>query len=293
MSSYYVRVGIETHIELNTKSKAFCSCEHKIGAEPNTNICPVCMGLPGAIPSVNKSAVEKTIQAGLLFGCEIQKESYFERKNYFSPDLPKGYQLVQYNSPIAKGGCVKLASGKQVPLNRIHLEEATAKVINDEQNGRMLIDYNRSGVAVLEIVSEPTEMTAEEVVEYLEVLKNKISSNGLSDCLKEFGQFKFDISISISSTAKLGTRVEVNNLMTSSDTIAAIEYEVERQMSILKSGGKVDQETRVWDRVGETTFAVRAKENVTDYRHIKDPDIKTISIAAEDIKRLRAELKNK
>ena len=290
MDNYKVKIGIETHIELKTYSKAFCSCKHDFGAAPNTLVCPVCMGLPGAIPSVNKSAVEKTIKAGIIFGGEISKEFYFERKNYFSPDLPKGYQLVQFNSPICKGGRVILNSGKEVPLNRIHLEESSAKVIHDNDRGLILIDYNRSGVPVLEIVSEPTELSNSEVVEYLDVVRDKVVSARLSDCVKEWGQFRCDISVSISRSNKLGTRVEINNLSSSKDIIDAIEYEVERQKSILNSGGEVLQETRVWDSVGETTFAVRKKENVRDYRHFKDPDLNTITVSDDDISRLRAEI---
>ena len=290
MDNYKVKIGIETHIELKTHSKAFCSCRHDYCTDPNTRVCPVCLGLPGSVPSVNRSAVEKTIQAGLIFGCEIQKEFYFERKNYFSPDSPKGYQLVQFNSPICRGGYVELNSGKKVSLNRIHLEEASAKVIHDDERGIVLIDYNRSGVPVLEIVAEPTELSSSEVVEYLEIVREKVVSARLSDCVKEWGQFRYDISISVSKNAKLGTRVEINNLSSSKDIMRAIDYEIDRQISILKSGGEILQETRMWDTVGETTFAVRNKENVNDYRHIKDPDLRTIVISDEDINRLSNEL---
>lgn len=293
MNDFKVNIGIETHIELKTRTKAFCGCEHKFGADPNTHVCPVCMGLPGAIPSVNRVAVENTIKAGLLFHGDIQKEFYFERKNYFSPDLPKGYQIVQYSKPICSGGYVELSNGKKILLNRIHLEEATAKVTYDNNDGVSLIDYNRSGVAILEIVSNPNEMSSQEVVEYLDVVRDMVRSAGLSDCIKEDGQFRFDISISISKNNCMGTRVEINNLVSSKDIINAVDYEIDRQMSLLESGGEILQETRIWDSVGETTFTVRPKENVCDYRHIKDPDLKTICITDEDIARLSKELQYK
>jgi aspartyl-tRNA(Asn)/glutamyl-tRNA(Gln) amidotransferase subunit B len=289
MRKYTTIIGIEVHAELNTRTKAFCGCRNESGALPNTLVCPVCLGLPGAIPSVNRQAIEKTILTGLLLGSKISSRTMFERKNFFSPDMPKGYQLVQFSQPLCVGGSVSLSTGKTLKINRVHLEEDSAKLIHDDEFNYTLIDYNRSGVPVVEIVADPMELTTDEVVECLNSLKRTLIFGGVSDCLVEKGGYRFDVNISVSpkGAESLGTRVELKNLATSKHVRSAIEYEVNRHISILETGGIVKQETRVWSEDMEKTYIVRPKENFNDYRHLADPDIKTIEISNEDIERLR------
>jgi len=291
MRNFRTVIGIEVHAELNTETKAFCGCRSKFGALPNTLVCPTCMGLPGAIPSLNRKAIELTISTGILLDAEISQFANFERKNFFYPDMPKGYQLVQYSSPLCVGGKLTLKSGKTIRLNRIHLEEDSAKIIHDQEKGQVLLDFNRSGVPVVEIVSEPTEMTGDEVVEFINTLKRTLVFGGISKCQTDKGEFRFDINISVcKSGSELGTRVELKNLISSSDVKNAIEYEENRHIALLRVGQKVHQETRIWSEDLNKTYVIRPKENVNDYRHIVDPDLKTIRIRPEDINRIKDSL---
>ncbi len=287
--SYKTIIGLEVHVELATKTKTFCSCANDgIGAMPNTLTCPVCLGLPGSIPKINKHALELTIQAALLINSKIANKVMFERKNFYSPDMPKGYQICQLTMPIGKGGAITLSTGKEVGINRTHLEEDAGKVIYD--GDQVLIDYNRSGAPILEIVSEPTEMTVEEVQEFLETLRHTLMFGGVSQCRMEMGEFRFDVNISISDNDKLGTRIELKNLTSSKTLASAIEYEQSRQIEALKKGEKLEQETRVWSEEFGKTYVVRAKENINDYRHFPDPDLQIVTIAKSDIERLKREL---
>ena len=289
MADYRTIIGLEVHIELATKTKTFCSCANDgIGALPNTLTCPVCLGLPGSVPTVNKRAIELTIMAGLLLNSKIATKIMFERKNFFSPDMPKGYQLCQFTMPIGKGGEVPLKNGKSVKLNRIHLEEDAGKLIHkDEQT---LIDYNRSGAPILEIVTEPMELSIDEVLDFLDTIKHILTFGGISNCRMEVGEFRYDVNMSVTDTNKLGTRIELKNLTSSKSLMSAIEYEENRLISAIENGEQLVPETRVWSEEFEKTFVVRPKEAVSDYRHFPDPDIAIIEIGREDIKRLKAEL---
>lgn len=287
MSDYILTVGIEVHAEMNTNTKAFCSCANMYGAKPNTLVCPMCLGLPGSIPSINRSAVEKTIATALMFDGEISSSTRFERKNYFYYDLPKGYQIVQYNMPISTGGQITLSTGKVVDVDRIHMEEDTAKVVYGD-NGETYLDFNRSGVPIVEIVCKPTVMTCEEIVESVQTIRQNLLYAGVSNCRLERGELRFDINMSLSNSPnKLGTRVELINLTSASDISKAVSYEIERQKSILDEGGEVSQETRCYSRERNETYEYRRKENVRDYRHVTDPDLREIKITQQDIKKIR------
>lgn len=284
--NYKQTIGLEVHISLNTKTKTFCNCANTLGAKPNTLTCPVCLGLPGAIPSVNKSAIELIIMAGILFDAKVSNLTTFERKNFYSEDMPKGYQLCQFSMPICSGGQVVLSNNKVVKLNRIHLEEDSAKTI--QLNGSELIDFNRSGAPILEIVAEPTEMTTEEVVDFLDILKRKVMFSGISACRMENGEFRFDVNISVSKNNNLGTRIELKNITSTKMLSSAIEYERNRQITALENDEELKQETRVWSEDLEQTVVVRAKENVSDYRHFPDPDLSTIRITQADVRRIKS-----
>lgn len=289
MSDYRTIIGLEVHVELATKTKTFCSCANDgIGAMPNTLTCPVCLGLPGAVPSVNRRAIELTIMAGLLLNAKISNRIMFERKTFDSVDMPKGYQLCQFTRPIGVGGQVVLKNGKKVVFNRIHLEEDAGKLIHKEDI--TLIDYNRSGAPILELVTEPMEMSTEEVLEFLDTLRHILAIGGISECRMEVGEFRYDVNMSVSKTDALGTRIELKNLTSTNALIGAIAYERERQISALENGETLSPETRIWVEEFGKTYVVRAKEDVSDYRHFPDPDLSVIAISREDVNRLKAEL---
>ena len=289
MADYRTIIGLEVHVELATKTKTFCACANDgIGAMPNTLTCPVCLGLPGGVPTINKRAIELTIMAGLLLNSKIATKIMFERKNFFSPDMPKGYQLCQFTMPIGKGGEVALKSGKKVLLNRIHLEEDAGKLIHKED--KTLIDYNRSGSPILEIVTEPMELTTEEVLEFLDKLRHVLAIGGISGCRMEVGEFRYDVNVSVTDSNKLGTRIELKNLTSSKSLMNAIAYEENRLKSAIENSEEIVPETRIWVDEFEKTYVVRPKEAVSDYRHFPDPDLAIIEINREDIKRLKAEL---
>ena len=291
MDKYRLVIGLEVHSELKTLSKAFCSCKNEVGAIPNTLVCPVCLGLPGASPSINKRAIELTMMAGLALGANIDEEIVFERKNYFYPDLPKGYQICQLRHPIATGGVVEIAGGKRIRLNRIHLEENAGKLLHTG-DGRIYVDFNRSGAPILEIVSEPDFSSSKEVIEFISTLRNILMFSGVSDCRMETGGYRFDINLSVQRTdsAELGTRIEMKNLTSFKDVEMAIDYEFQRHIEILEAGEEVSQETRGWDAEKMQTYSVRRKESENDYRHFPDTDLPTITISKEDISRVASEL---
>lgn len=285
-AKYEAVIGIECHVELKTKSKMFCSCPNEFGGEPNTKVCPVCLALPGALPVPNTEAIAHMIAAGLAFGAEIPSFSKFDRKNYFYPDMPKNYQISQYDMPLTQGGVVRywLEDGtiKECRLTRIHLEEDTGKSTHaGGGDGRIagssfsLIDFNRAGVPLMECVSEPDIRSAEEAVGYLEALKRTFVLLGVSDVKMEEGSLRCDANVSIRpvGSSKYGTKTEIKNMNSFRSVHRAIESEIERQIGIVESGGRVVQETRGWDENQGATHSMRSKEQAHDYRYFPDPDL--------------------
>ena len=286
-----VVIGLEVHAELNTNSKVFCSCKNEYGSASNTNCCPVCIGLPGALPVLNKQAVKYTIKAGLALGCNINDIAIMERKNYFYPDLSKAYQISQLVKPICLNGGIKLSNGKFVRLNRIHLEEDAGKLIHNENIGS-LIDYNRGGVPLIEIVTEPDISSADEAVEFVTKLRNTLIYTGVAQCKMEEGGMRCDVNLSIKpkGSETFGTRTEMKNLNSFKMIERAIKVETERQIDLIEGGGKVVQETRRWDDVNEETVAMRSKETSQDYRYFPDPDILAVTISRQDVEDIRKTL---
>ena len=298
MTEYTATIGLEVHIQLKTRSKMFCSCAVEFGAEPNTNVCPVCLGLPGALPVMNEEALKLTALAGLMLGCEIGPVCKFDRKNYFYPDMPKNYQISQYDVPFCLGGTVPLhdlaypkdaqksieTKDKKVRLVRIHLEEDVAKSFHMETATG--IDFNRAGTPLLEIVGEPDIASPEEAFAYLTVLQQLMIYGGISDADMEKGQLRCDVNVSVRpvGTEKFGTKIELKNLNSISGVRRGLAYEIPRQIEILRGGGVLAQETRRWDDArGETTL-MRIKESAHDYRYFPDPDllpVRTETLVAE------------
>ncbi|MFY9886535.1 MAG: Asp-tRNA(Asn)/Glu-tRNA(Gln) amidotransferase subunit GatB [Candidatus Cybelea sp.] len=302
-SAYEAVIGIECHVELKTLTKMFCGCLNEFGGEPNTKICPVCLGMPGALPVPNAKAIQHIITAGLAFGAEIPAFSKFDRKNYFYPDMPKDYQISQYDTPLAVGGVVKywLEDGamRECRLTRIHLEEDTGKSTHaGSGDGRIagsaysLVDFNRAGVPLMECVSEPELHTAEEAIAYLESLRRTLLALGVSDVKMEEGSLRCDANVSIrpAGSAELGTKAEIKNMNSFRSVQRAIESEIERQLEIVTSGGRIVQETRGWDEVNGVTHSMRSKEEAHDYRYFPDPDLVPLEPASADVARIRAAL---
>lgn len=278
--SYKLTIGLETHIELSTKTKMFCGCRTNFGARPNSQCCPVCLGLPGSLPVLNIKVVENAVKAGIATGCSINKLSRLDRKNYFYPDLAKAYQISQRYMPICKDGYIKLDSGKVVKINDIHIEEDAGKIIYE--NGNILIDYNRSGVPLIEIVTAPDLSSAQEAVEYENKLIKIMRYIGISDCRMEEGSIRIDVNVSVSKEdGLLGTKVEIKNINSLKSLKRAIDFEKDRQVSVLESLGKVQMETRRFDEQTGETQVMRQKENTSDYRYFADPDLPPISINEE------------
>ncbi|MEO6913258.1 MAG: Asp-tRNA(Asn)/Glu-tRNA(Gln) amidotransferase subunit GatB [Candidatus Baltobacteraceae bacterium] len=303
MTAYETVIGIECHVELKTNSKMFCGCPNQFGGEPNTNVCPVCLALPGALPVVNEAAIEHMIRAGLAFDCAIPAFSKFDRKNYFYPDMPKDYQISQFDMPLTQGGVVRywLDDGtmKECRLTRIHLEEDTGKSTHaGSGDGRIagsthsLIDFNRAGVPLMECVSEPDIRSSQEALGYLEALKRTFVQLGVSDVKMEEGSLRCDANVSIRPVGAIeyGTKAEIKNMNSFRSVGRAIESEVARQIAIVESGGRVIQETRGWDEVNGTTHPMRSKEQAHDYRYFPDPDLVPIEIDAATVERLKTTL---
>lgn len=292
MLDYDVVIGLEIHAELKTKTKVFCSCKNEFGSSPNTNTCPVCTGMPGALPIINKKAVELCIKAGLCFGCSISEYAVMERKNYFYPDLSKAYQISQMVHPICVGGQIQLSSGKITRLNRIHLEEDAGKLTHISKSVGTLIDYNRGGTPLIEIVTEPDFSSAEEVDEFLKRVREALVFAGIADCKMEEGGMRCDVNLSLKpkGSTVFGTRTEMKNLNSFKSVTRAIEYEIKRQAEVLREGGVIIQETRKWDDAKGKNMTMRTKEEAQDYRYFPDPDILPISISKEDVAKLKDEM---
>ena len=284
-SEYEMVIGLEVHVELKTKTKIFCSCPTDFGAEPNTHVCPVCMGLPGSLPVLNRKVVEYAVKAGLATGCTIARYSKQDRKNYFYPDLPKAYQISQYDLPLCEHGHLDIetsAGPKRIGITRIHIEEDAGKLVHD--GGGTYIDCNRCGVPLIEIVSEPDIRSAEEAVAYLQKLRATILYTGISDCRMQEGSLRCDVNLSVHKPGEpFGTRTEMKNLNSFQFIQKAIEYEYRRQVEALEAGETVVQETRRFDEKTGKTFSMRRKEDADDYRYFPDPDLAPIEVSEEQL----------
>ncbi|NCI47593.1 Asp-tRNA(Asn)/Glu-tRNA(Gln) amidotransferase subunit GatB [Sediminibacterium soli] len=292
---YEVVIGLEVHAQLATNSKLFCGDSTAFGAEPNTHISPVTLGHPGTLPVTNRKAVEYAIRMGLACNCEIEKDNYFARKNYFYPDLPKGYQISQHTTPICKGGKVRIKTAdgeREVQLNRIHLEEDAGKSIHDIDDAYTCIDLNRAGTPLIEIVTEPDLYSAEEAWQYVTEIRKLVRWIGVCDGNMEEGSLRCDanVSIRLKGEKSLGTKVEVKNLNSIRNVKKAIEFEIDRMIRLVESGGKVQQQTRSFDAATDTTFAIRDKEEANDYRYFPDPDLAPFHLTDEFINTIAAAL---
>ena len=285
-------IGLETHVELATRTKIFCSCTTEFGGAPNTHCCPVCMGMPGTLPVLNEKVVELAVTAGLALNCAIAPVSRFDRKNYFYPDLPKAYQISQLYLPIARDGAVDIGGGKTIRIHELHMEEDAGKLVHDPWLDQTLTDYNRCGVPLIEIVTEPDFRSAEEVIAYLEKLKETLQYLGVSDCKMQEGSLRCDVNLSVrpAGSTELGTRTEMKNLNSFKAISRAIVYEAKRQVELLEEGKRVVQETRRWDENKDATYAMRSKENAQDYRYFPDPDLPPVELSQAYLEGLRAAL---
>lgn len=284
-------IGLEVHTELSTKTKIFCSCPTEFGGAPNTHVCEICSGMPGALPLLNKSVVEYAVRTGAATNCTITRYNKFDRKNYFYPDLPKAYQISQLYLPICRNGYIEIP-GKKIGIHEIHMEEDAGKLIHDDLNGCTLVDYNRCGVPLLEIVSEPDFRSADEVIVYLERLKAILQYIGVSDCKMQEGSLRADINLSVrpKGQAEFGVRTEMKNMNSFKAIARAVEYERKRQIDVLESGGEVIQETRRWDDNKGVSVAMRSKEDAQDYKYFPEPDIPPVEISDEYIENIRKNL---
>ena len=288
-------IGLEVHAELSTKTKIFCNCPTEFGGEPNTHCCPVCMAMPGALPVLNEKVVEYAVKAGLATNSTISRDSKNDRKNYFYPDLPKSYQISQYDKPLCEKGFIEIEIGeekKKIGITRIHIEEDAGKLNHDDYGRGSLVDLNRAGVPLIEIVSEPDMRSVEEADKYLKKLKSILEYIEVSDCKMQEGSYRADVNTSIRpiGSQKLGTRTEMKNMNSFRSITRALEYEIGRQVDVLDNGGTVEQETRKWDEVSGKTFSMRDKENAEDYRYFPEPDLVAIKLSEEYIENIRKTL---
>ena len=305
LAKYQPVIGLEVHVQLLTKTKAFCGCRNEYGGEPNTHVCPVCLGLPGALPVLNRQAVEYAVLAAKAIGCDIRETSIFSRKNYFYPDSPKGYQISQFDKPIAEHGCIVVpdaeGNAKRIGVTRLHMEEDAGKSLHDgfaDSATRTYIDLNRCGTPLVEIVSEPDLRTADEVFEYLTRLKEILLYTGVSDCNMEEGSLRCDANVSVMlksdyaerGAAAYGTKAEVKNVNSFRYIRAAVEYEIERQIGVIEDGGRVVQESRLWNSAEGRTFSMRSKEAAHDYRYFPEPDLPALVVDAEWQKQILSDM---
>ncbi|MGN1327849.1 MAG: Asp-tRNA(Asn)/Glu-tRNA(Gln) amidotransferase subunit GatB [Clostridia bacterium] len=292
---YEVVIGLEVHAELSTKTKIFCGCSTEFGAQPNAHTCPICMAMPGTLPVLNEKVVEYAVKAGLATHCSISKDSKNDRKNYFYPDLPKSYQISQFDKPLCNNGYIEIedeeGNKKQVRILRIHIEEDSGKLNHNEFGGGSLIDLNRAGVPLIEIVSEPDIRSAKEADQYLRKLKSTLEYIEVSDCKMQEGSFRADVNVSVHKPGTpLGTRTEMKNMNSFKSISRGIEYEIQRQIEVLENGGIVEQETLRWDDVSGRTFSMRDKEDAQDYRYFPEPDLVAIKLSDEYIENIRKTL---
>ena len=294
--NYEMIIGLEVHAELSTKTKIFCSCPTEFGAEPNTHVCPVCMAMPGALPVLNEKVVEYAVKAGLATNCTISQNSKNDRKNYFYPDTPRAYQISQFDKPLCEHGYIEIdddsGNPKKIGITRIHIEDDAGKLNHNEFGGGSLVDLNRAGVPLIEIVSEPDLRTSEEVDKYLKKLKAILEYIEVSDCKMQEGSFRADVNVSVrkKGETKFGTRTETKNMSSFRAITREIEYEANRQIEILENGGKVEQETLRWDDVSGKTFSMRNKEDAEDYRYFPEPDLVAIKLSKEYIENIKNNL---
>jgi len=297
MNDYEAVIGLEIHAEMLTKSKAFCACEASFGGEGNTKVCPVCMGMPGTLPVINKKMVELALKVALATNCNISRECKFDRKNYFYPDLPKGYQISQYDQPLSYNGTLEINLGestKKIRITRVHIEEDTGKLIHAGAarlagSAYSLVDINRAGVPLLEIVSEPDISSGEEARIYAEELRNIFLYTGVCDGKMEEGSMRCEANVSVRKKGEitLGTKVEIKNLNSFRSLEKSLDYEINRQTAILKAGGKIEQETRLWDETKNITGKMRGKESAHDYRYFPEPDLMPLKISDDWINEIK------
>jgi len=292
---YEVVIGLEVHAELSTKTKIFCSCPTEFGGAPNTHVCPVCMAMPGSLPVLNEKVVEYAVKAGLATGCEISRDSKNDRKNYFYPDLPKSYQISQFDKPLCEHGNIQIETEngtKTIGITRIHIEEDAGKLNHDPYGNGSLVDLNRAGVPLIEIVSEPDMRSSKEAEEYLKKLKSILEYIEVSDCKMQEGSLRADVNVSImpKGSNKFGTRTEMKNMNSFRSITRAIEYEIERQVEVIDNGGVINQETLRWDDVSGKTFSMRSKEDAQDYRYFPEPDLVAIRLSEEYIENIKNNL---
>ena len=299
MAKYEPVIGLEVHVQLLTATKAFCGCANRFGADPNTNICPVCLGLPGALPVLNAKAVEFATLASLAINCEVRERSVFARKNYFYPDLPKGYQISQFDKPLAEHGWIEVPAAdgttRRIGITRLHMEEDAGKSLHEgfaDSATRTYLDLNRCGTPLTEIVSEPDIRTPDEAFEYLTRLKEILLYTGVSDCNMEEGSLRCDANVSVRPRGqeKLGTKVEVKNVNSFRFVREALGYEIERQIEVIESGGRIVQETRLWNADEGRTFSMRSKEQAHDYRYFPEPDLPPLIVSGQLLSEIRKRL---
>jgi aspartyl-tRNA(Asn)/glutamyl-tRNA(Gln) amidotransferase subunit B len=301
LAKYEPVIGLEVHVQLLTNTKIFCGCANRFGDAPNSNVCPVCLGLPGTLPVLNRRAVEMAMRASLAINCTLHEHSRFARKNYFYPDLPKGYQISQYELPLATGGWIEIdhaGARKRIGITRLHLEEDAAKNLHEgfaESSTKAYIDYNRCGTPLSEIVSEPDMRTPEEAYAYLTALRQILLYTGVSDCNMEEGSLRCDanVSVRLRGSDTFGTKVEVKNLNSFRYLQKALEFEIERHIGVLESGGKIVQETRLWNQGDGRTVSMRSKEKAHDYRYFPEPDLLPVHVSAawqDEVRRSLPEL---